>query len=292
MSALPVAWAMSLILPSTAPKAWGDAVRRSARICVATGKEGFNALAFVLYTLAAEQRVGVDAVSMDDVRAALRNPDLHRGDEPTRLRARIQTILEAQGQYHFSLSPARDVETALWRIYREVGHRESYEDWTGIPPSTSELGRQVAALRDEFVMTDEEAAVLPHVPDPVGPVVLRITGQAKISFRSVSAESVVAVRCPPCKRPRMSVELRVDGPEVTFMCQDGHTSRDANPSLTALRVRNALVHHPGPERIPWESEGTVVIDGDLLVAHKGMRENVNPYSDHSRLTFRPEADSR
>ncbi|MCX4578906.1 hypothetical protein OHB41_38130 [Streptomyces sp. NBC_01571] len=60
----------------------------------------------------------------------------------------------------------------------------------------------------------------------------------------------------------------MDGPAVTFVCVEGHTT--SHRRLEVRRVRNALVH----AGVPIETE--VAVEGDFLVTSRAYGEQSDP----------------
>lgn len=249
---------MAYLLPTTAPDVWRAAVARAAQLLAPSWDErpnGLKALAFILLTLSVEREQPPESISPAAVAEALSD----QGEEPHELSRRIEAAGTTAGVLGDGYGP--DTLDTLWTDLKswQEAPGDPMGDAEGWPPA---LWAAVGRLHERISGLDE--AVIRRTPVPVpSPGALTISVGRYV--QAVATDAIRPIKCDTCDGCEGG-SLRVDGPAVTFVCAEGHTT--ANPRLDVWRVRNALAY----AGLPTGSDATV--ERDFLVTSR-------PYSAQS-----------
>ncbi|MFF0551133.1 hypothetical protein ACFYUL_19455 [Streptomyces sp. NPDC004311] len=235
---------MSLLLPSSAPAPWGAAVHEAARILVDQPWEQGSRASVDLCTLSLllfARTHGGDRVARDvpvtELREALSGP----ADREPRIVDEIDRELTKSGQGY---DPAARQSRPLWSIFNAV--RDQYGGSIGAslladdiePPAPGPSPMRASAARlAQFLTAYPEQAREQATAPAVAPGPLTIESDR---IQIVTAKSLRPLRCSQGDPVRM---VRVDGPEATFECEQGHTS--GHWELEAARVRMAAARATG-----------------------------------------------
>ncbi|MFG3348641.1 hypothetical protein ACGF1Z_26720 [Streptomyces sp. NPDC048018] len=235
---------MSLLLPSSAPPPWSAAVHEAARHLVDHPWEQNGQAAVDLTTLSlllfARTYTGDRApkdVPVTELREALAGP----ADRELRIIDEIAEALTATGQGY---NPAVSRGTPLWDLFNtarsqytgQLGASALADDIEPPTPRPSPMRYTAGRLAQLFADTSVppvEGAVAPEVES--GPLVVESD-----RIQIVTADSIMPLRCPQNHDVRT---VRVDGPEVSTECGQGHVS--GHWSLEAARVRMAVSRATG-----------------------------------------------
>ena len=236
--------AMGHLLPTSAPPAWGTAVRHAARLLGPAWEQGaarrseLTALAYVLFAVGHQYGQDPATVSLDTVRTVLGEPSI---EEPQELCAVVDPVIQAL--YPFDIANLReDPVRSVWNALKCLAY--ALEDSGDMPPGPSALNFAARRLRVALAdLTDARAQVLPGPPEPAGLLIVHASG----TISKMTAHSRGAVRCSSCDQYKGGA-LTVDGSDVFFTCSNGHISRDSR--VEAWRVRNAL------DRVGLPTSGT------------------------------------
>ncbi|MEU6379560.1 hypothetical protein [Streptomyces sp. NPDC046909] len=251
---------MAYLLPTTAPDVWRAAVARAAQLLAPTWDDrpgDIGALSFVLLTLSVEREEPPQSIPLAVTAEYLRA----QGREPEELSRRI----EAAGQSAGVLGVG-DGSGPLDRLWRNLSSwleapGEPMGDAPGQPPV---LWTAVRGLHDVISSLDE--ADIRQTPVPL-PSLSTLTVLVSRYVQIVTARAIRPVKCDTCTGSEGGV-LRVDGPEVTFVCAEGHTT--AHDRLEVRRVRNALAYAGVP------IGAAVAVEGDLPVTSSACGERSDP----------------
>jgi len=249
---------MAYLLPTTAPDVWRAAVARAAQLLAPSWDERPNdlkALAFILLTLSVEREQPSESIPL----AAVAEDLGAQGEEPRELSRRIEAAGMTVGVLGNGYGP--DPLDTLWRDLSrwQEAPGEPMGDAPGWPPA---LWAAVGRLQERISGLDE--VVLRRTPVPV-PSLGALTISVGRYVRVVTTNSIEAVMCDSCDGCEGG-SLLVDGPAVTFVCAEGHTTADHR--LDVWRVRNALAY----AGLPVGAD--VAVERDFLVTSR-------PYSAQS-----------
>ncbi|MFE7272546.1 hypothetical protein [Streptomyces sp. NPDC057623] len=251
---------MAYLLPTTAPDVWRAAVARAAQLLAPTWDEhpgNIGALSFILLTLSVEREQSPQsiplAVTVENLRA--------QGGEPEELSRRIEAAGVTAGVLGAGDGPG-PLDT-LWRDMSSwlEAPGEPMSDVPGHPPV---LWAAVRGLHD--VISPLGEAVIRQTPVPLsslGALTILVGRYVQI----VTASAIRPVKCDTCAGCEGGV-LRVDGPAVTFVCAEGHTT--AHHQLEVRRVRNALAYAGVP------IGAAVAVEGNLPVPSSAYDERSDP----------------
>ncbi|WP_143065971.1 hypothetical protein [Streptomyces sp. CC53] len=235
---------MSLLLPSSAPAPWCAAVHEAACFLADRPWEGDSRASVDLTTLSlllfartyAGDRVPRD-VPVAELYEALDSPM----DQEPRIVDEIDRALAEAGQGY---DPAAMRSTPLWSIFNAA--RDRYAGRLGgsaladdvEPPAPGPSPMRAAAGRLAQLLADYPAEAREQTTAPQvapGPLVIESD-----RIQIVTAGSIMPLRCLQNDPVRT---VRVDGPEATKECDEGHIS--AHWSLEAARVRMAVARATG-----------------------------------------------
>ncbi|KOG29522.1 hypothetical protein ADK35_02200 [Streptomyces viridochromogenes] len=253
---------MAYLLPTTAPDAWRAAVARAAQLLAPSWDERPNnlkALSFIVLTLAVEREQPPESLPLQAVTEELSA----QGEEPQDLSQRIKAAGTTAGVLGNGYGP--DTLDTVWTDLSSwlEAPGEPMGDAPGHPPA---LWAAVGRLHEAISGLD--AASIRQAPVPLpSPGALTISVGRHVQV--VSTNAIRPITCDTCASCEGG-SLRVDGPAVTFVCAEGHTTADHR--LEVRRVRNALVHADVPIR------ADVAVEGDFLVTSRAYDEQSDPRS--------------
>lgn len=251
---------MAYLLPTTAPDVWRDAVARAAQLLAPSWDErpsNLKALSFILLTLSVEREQSPESIPLQAVAEELSA----QGEEPQELSRRIKAAGTTAGVLGNGYGP--DTLDTLWTDLSSwlEAPGEPMGDAPGHPPA---LWAAVGRLHE--VINGLDAAIIRQTPVPhpsLGALTISVGRYAQV----VSTDAIQPIKCDTCASCEGG-SLRVDGPAVTFVCTEGHTTADHR--LEVWRVRNALAH----AGVPIGAE--VAVEGDFLVTSRAYGEQSDP----------------
>jgi hypothetical protein len=251
---------MAYLLPAAAPDVWRAAVARAAQLLAPTWDErpgNIGAFSFSLLMLSVEREQHPQSVPLSVTVENLRA----QGGEPEGLSRRIGEAGVSAGVLGGGDGPG-PLDT-LWRGLSSwlEAPGEPMGDAPGHPPV---LWAAVRGLHDVISPLDEAAIRQTPVPLPSLTTLTVLVGR---HVQIVAARAIQPVTCDTCAGCEGGV-LRVDGPAVTFVCAEGHTT--AHHRLEVRRVRNALAYAGVP------IDAAVAVEGNLPVTSSAYDERADP----------------
>lgn len=265
---------MSLLLPSSAPASWSAAVHEAARLLVDQrwDRESYPAadLSTLSLLLFARTYTG-DRLPRDVPIAELREALDEPADREPRIVDEIDRALAESGQGY---DPATR-NTPLWNIFNSA--HDQYVGRLGVsaladdvePPRPGPSPMRAAAARLSRLFADFPSQAHGQVNAPQvasGPLVV-----AADRVQIVTATSMRGLRCVHNDEART---VRVDGPEATHECDQGHVTTDWE--LDAARVRMAVARATGAQ--PF-TQGRHQLQ-ELLIASTDLPRHSDPKQDN------------
>ncbi|MFI9829655.1 hypothetical protein ACIHIX_18420 [Streptomyces sp. NPDC051913] len=249
---------MAYLLPTTAPNVWRDAVTRAAHLLAPSWNErptSLTALSFILLTLSVERRQPPASVPLEAVAEELRT----QAEEPLALSRRIDAAGATAGVLGNAHAPGT-LDT-LWTNLSSWLEVSGDDDAEGHPPA---FWAAVGRLHEVIRSLDGADILATPVPLP-SPGTWTISVGRYVQV--VTTDSIQAVKCDACASGEGGA-LRVDGPAVTFVCAQEHTTADHR--LGVWHVRNALT------RAGMAVGADVAVEGDFLVTSRAHGEQSDP----------------
>jgi hypothetical protein len=249
---------MAYLLPTTAPDVWRTAVERAAQLLAPSWNErptSLQALSFILLTLSVERQQPPASIPPEAVAEELRT----QAEEPQALSRRIDAAGATAGVLGNGYGPGT-LDT-LWTGLSSWLEASGDDDAEGHPPAFwTAVGRLYEVIRG-LDGADIRATPVP-LPAP-GAWTISVGRHVQV----VTPASIRAVTCDTCADGEGGA-LHVDGPAVTFVCAQGHTTADHR--LGVWHVRNALTH------AGMVVGADVAVERDFLVTSWGYGEQTDP----------------
>ncbi|MFJ2812160.1 hypothetical protein [Streptomyces sp. NPDC087294] len=219
--------------------------------------DGINTLSFIMLTLSVERQQPPESIPFATVAEELRA----QGEEPLELSRRIEAAGTTAGVLGTGCGP--DTLDTMWTDLSSwlEAPGEPMGDAPGHPPA---LWAAVGRLREVISGLDE--SVIRQTPVPL-PSPRALTISVGHHVQVVTTAAIQPVKCDTCAGGEGG-SLRVDGPAVTFVCAEGHTTADRR--LEVRRVLNALAH----AGLPIGTD--VAVEGDFLVTSRAYGEQSDP----------------
>ncbi|MEV7277640.1 hypothetical protein [Streptomyces sp. NPDC093111] len=269
---------MSLLLPSSAPPPWAAAVHEAARHLVdlpwgAGGRAAVDlaTLSLLLFARTYTCDRAPKDVPVTELREALDGPT----DREPRIIDEIDQALSETGQGY---DRAAGRGTPLWDLFNtarnqyagRLGASALADDIEPPAPGPSPMRGAAGRLAQFFADTSVppgEGAVAPEVES--GPLVIESD-----RIQLVTAGSIMPLRCP---RNHDARTVRVDGPDVSTECGQGHIS--GHWSLDAARVRMAVARATG-DRPSVQGKRALK---ELLIVSTDLPRHSDPQQDNAFL---------
>lgn len=248
---------MAYLLPTTAPDVWRASVERAAHLLEPSWNgrpTNLKALSFILLTLSVERQQPPASIPLEALAEELNA----QAEEPQALSRRIDAAGATVGVLGNGYGPGT-LDTLWTNLSSWL--EASDDDAEGHPPAFwTAVGRLHEVIRG-LDGADIRAAPVP-LPSP-GAWTISVGRYVQV----VTPDSIQAVKCDTCTDGEGGA-LHMDGPAVTFVCAQGHTTADHR--LGVWHVRNALTH------AGMTVGADVAVERDFLVTSRVYGERSDP----------------